>query len=128
MPEKSKFSAIIEGKCPRCRKGDMFQYGPFNYPKFTKTNADCAYCGLHYEIEPGFFYGGAMYVSYAFSVALFITVFVALNVLFDKPPLHWYLIVIVVSNVLLAPLMFRYSRVLFLHVFGGIKYDQKYDS
>ena len=30
---------------------------------------DCPHCGFHFEIEPGFFWG-AMYISYAFSVAV----------------------------------------------------------
>ncbi|MEY4912742.1 MAG: hypothetical protein RL025_569, partial [Bacteroidota bacterium] len=33
---------------------------------------DCPHCGFHFEIEPGFFWG-AMYISYAFSVAVSVT-------------------------------------------------------
>ncbi|WP_255517967.1 DUF983 domain-containing protein [Fulvivirga sp. M361] len=92
--------------------------------KFHKMNPDCPNCGLHFEREPGFFFG-AMYISYAFSVAIFVTVGVALTVLGDYP-LYVYLIGIIGSVILLLPVSFRYSRILFLHLFGGVKFDTRY--
>lgn len=128
MPKNNKLKVIFSGKCPRCHQGDMFQYGPFKYSRFLKMHENCPHCGLRYELEPGFFYGGAMYLSYALSVALFITVFVALNVLFNNPPLYVYVTTVAVVNLILFPLIFRFARILYLHLFGGIKYDRKYDS
>ena len=124
MQTNNKASAVFHGKCPRCRKGAMFPYSPYNLAKFHKMNADCPECGLHFEREPGFFFG-AMYISYAFSVAIFVTVGVALTVLGDYP-LYVYLAGIVGSVIVLLPLSFRYSRILFLHVFGGVKFDTRY--
>ncbi|MCA6073622.1 DUF983 domain-containing protein [Fulvivirga sedimenti] len=121
MPENSKGAAILSGKCPRCREGDMFKYPLVNVFKATSMHENCPVCGLRYEVEPGFFFG-AMYISYAFSVALFTTIAVALSVLGDFP-VYVYAISIVVAVVVLFPLMFRYSRILFLHLFGGIKYQ-----
>ncbi|MBU6274968.1 MAG: DUF983 domain-containing protein, partial [Bacteroidetes bacterium] len=47
---------------------------------------DCPHCGFHFEIEPGFFWG-AMYISYAFSVAVSVIFGVATYVVFDDPAL-----------------------------------------
>ncbi len=84
-------------------------------------NEYCPHCGLRFEVEPGFFFG-AMYISYAFSVALFTIIGVALSVLGDYP-IYYYIIAIILSVLLLFPLMFRYSRILFLHLFGGVRFD-----
>lgn len=126
MPEKSRSAAIAAGKCPRCRKGDMFPYSMFNLTKFTRMNKTCPVCGLQFEREPGFFFG-AMYISYAFSVAIFVTVGVALSVLGDFP-LYYYLIGVTVAIILLFPFMFRYSRIVFLHFFGGVDFDPRYSN
>jgi hypothetical protein len=99
----------------------MFKYPVTKVTKAMKVNEHCPVCGLRFEIEPGFFFG-AMYVSYAFSVALFTVIAVALSVLGDYP-VYVYAISIVVAVVLLFPFMFRYSRVLFLHLFGGVRYE-----
>lgn len=120
MP-KSKSAAILEAKCPRCREGDMFKYPAIKFTKAMQMHENCPVCGLRFEVEPGFFFG-AMYVSYAFSVALFTTIAIALSVLGDYPV--WvYAVSIVVAVILLFPYMFRYSRVIFLHLFGGVSYD-----
>ena len=99
----------------------MFQYNSFLPGKFDKVEETCSNCGLRYESEPGFF-TGAMYVSYALVVAVLITIFTALNILDLYSPIL-AISLVVVSIVLLVPVFFRYSRVLFLHVFGNVQYD-----
>ena len=64
-------------KCPRCRKGDMFQSSnPWKLRSTMKMNKHCAVCGQPFDIEVGFYFGSS-YVSYAMSVALSVTTFVA---------------------------------------------------
>ena len=121
MPINSSFSAQLNCKCPRCWKGDIFQYPISNYLKFSVTNKECSNCGAYFEPEPGFYYG-AMFVSYALSVALFAVIGVSLYVLI-RPSDEIYLIVIGIAALLFTPLSFRYSRVLFLYWFGGYKHD-----
>ncbi|MDH5365634.1 MAG: DUF983 domain-containing protein [Cyclobacteriaceae bacterium] len=123
MPQKKAYQAIIESKCPKCRKGDMFAYSIGIISKFTRMNEYCNVCGLRFEVEPGFFIG-AMYISYAVTVSiLFITgIFMWL---FDITDLLFFITSVFVIIVTLLPFIFRYSRVLFLHLFGGIKYDSK---
>ncbi len=121
MHERSWTSALCSGKCPKCRKGNIFKTSIFNLSGFWKMNPNCSNCGVTFEPEPGFYFG-AMFVSYALSVALFVTISVALYVL-GNPPDWIYLTAIVVGAVLFTPFSFRYSRILFLHFFGGIRYD-----
>lgn len=82
----------------------------------------CPHCGLRYMIEPGFFYG-AMYISYAFSVAIVLSIGLATYVLGGDPPVHVYLIAISIGIFFAVPFSFRYSRVLMMHLFSGVKYN-----
>lgn len=126
MKKSSSTSAILQGKCPRCRQGKMFPYKVTDLSGFSKMNEKCEKCGLKFEVEPGFFIG-AMYVSYAFGVAIMVTVGVALSVLFD-PGVWDYLVAVSLITIILLPVTFRYSRILFLHWFGGIDFDPKYSN
>ena len=81
----------------------------------------CPECGQHFEIEPGF-YIGAMYVSYAFSVFILIMEGIFFFILFDDPSIWVFTIIGLVTIMILHPLIFRYSRVLYLHLFGGIHF------
>lgn len=121
MKNASKLQAIVEAKCPQCRQGDIFRYGNLKVTKFTDTHKNCPVCGLEYEIEPGFFIA-AMYISYAMSVAIAFTSGVAVYVLGNDPPLWVYMLIVTSAILILVPLMFRYSRVLLLYFFSGIKY------
>lgn len=120
----SKTSAILGGKCPKCRKGKLFPFAAYNIPKFAQMNETCPKCNVSLVPEPGF-YIGAMYISYAFSVAIFVTVGVILWY-FEISSVVTFISVILAAVILLLPLLFRYSRILFLHLFGGIDFDAKH--
>ncbi|WP_439487339.1 DUF983 domain-containing protein [Algoriphagus sp.] len=121
MSKKSGLQAVLGAKCPHCREGNMFPVHVYSFRKLTQVNKLCSVCGSNFYTEPDFFYG-AMYISYAFSVALVITSMVALNVLLEKPALWMYLTTVGLANVILLPLMLRYSKVLYLYVLGKMKY------
>lgn len=104
----------------------MFPNKMTNLSGFSKMNEKCQHCGLRFEVEPGFFIG-AMYVSYAFGVAILVAVGIALTVLFE-PDVWDYLITVSAITIILLPFTFRYSRILFLHWFGGIDFDSKYSN
>jgi hypothetical protein len=73
--------------------------------------------------EPGF-YIGAMYISYAFNVALLVAFGVGLYTLTEAP--DWvYIVSIISASFVFIPFSFRYSRIIFLHAFGGIKFDSE---
>ncbi|MDF7814703.1 DUF983 domain-containing protein [Hymenobacter sp. YC55] len=85
----------------------------------------CPVCQVAYEPEPGF-YWGAMFVSYAFSVACFAVGGVLAYYLFNDPAV-WVYVLLVTSLVLLsAPATLRYSRAIMLYLFGGIHFDSRY--
>lgn len=125
MRQRSQLDAIVNYKCPRCRKGDMFQHPISRISKFDKMYKHCPNCNVHFEQEPGFYFG-AMYISYAFSVAIFVVMALILYIVFGDPELWVYMVVVPFSVLLLLPLIFRLSRSIFLHLFGGIVYDPEY--
>src|SRR3954467_8172876 len=114
MSETSKSGAMLHAKCPRCRRGDMFSGGMYNFFS-NKIHKHCPHCNLHFEIEPGYFYA-AMYVSYALNVFEAFG-FVAITYLLthngDSPWL--YIGAILTGCLLLSPINFRYSRVILLY-------------
>jgi uncharacterized protein (DUF983 family) len=119
----TKLYSVISGTCPRCHQGQLFiNKNPYKLDGWDKMHADCQVCGLHFEREPGFFQG-AMYVSYAFGVALSVGI-VSLNLLFGFNPLY-YIISNTITLLLLAPILFRWSRSLYLNIF--VSYESSKD-
>lgn len=124
MQEISTAEAILKTKCPRCHQGDIYTY-PFYTLGFSKTNKLCSHCGLMFEREPGFFFG-AMYISYAFTVAILLGTSFVLYYGFGDPSVWVYMVSVPLVALLFVPLSFRYSRVLFLYAFGGVSYNRSY--
>lgn len=87
-------------------------------------NVHCSTCGLRFEVEPGFF-TGAMYISYAINVAILIITGIFLWY-FNWNNLMIFVTTVVGITVFLLPFIFRYSRVVFLHLFGGVKFESKW--
>lgn len=120
MP-RSLIVALLNGRCPRCRQGKLFAYPASNLLKFQVMYHTCPHCGVMLEPEPGF-YQGAMYVGYAFTVAAIVIVGIVLYLLGDPSP--WvYISTVIAIMVLLVPFNYRYSRIVYLYLFGGIRYD-----
>jgi uncharacterized protein (DUF983 family) len=125
MKGNSLGSAILQGKCPRCREGNIFPTSIISYRKLTEVSDKCPHCHAVISPEPDFFMG-AMFISYAFSVALVIAIFIILNLFFDNPSILIYGITIIVGNLILLPAMLRYSKVLYLYGVGKLRFDPKY--
>lgn len=121
MSKKTKGLAVLQGKCPQCREGNLFTHGPYNLKHFMKTHKHCAVCDVRFEREPRFF-DGAMYISYALSVGLFLVSAYIIYSFFNPDSENVYLIAIISEVFLLYPLMFRYSRIFYLYIFGGLKF------
>ena len=120
MKKVSALKSIATCKCPRCRKGKVFTYKNPYHRKFGKIEDKCSHCKLVYEMEQGFWYG-AMYISYAFGVAISIPVVLILS-FYTELEIPQITGVIFFLLVLLMPLLFRYSRSVWLHIF--IRYDK----
>lgn len=114
-----KSNAVWQGKCPRCSQGDIFKYPLSRISKFSEMNANCPHCSVSFTPEPGFYYG-ALFVSYAFNVALMVIISIILY-FFISPPEWVYGASLVAAAILSIPFSFRYSRILFLHWFGGLQ-------
>lgn len=114
--------STLESKCPRCRKGYIFEkQNPYHLKYIFKTNRFCSECGKSFMPEPNFF-EGSMYVNYAFSVALVVSVFVAFNVLFEKPNITYMISIAIGTAFLAAPLTIRLSRSVWASIF--FSYDK----
>ncbi len=125
MAKLNALQAISLGKCPRCRIGDIHKKHILNPFSLTAMHKTCPHCGLRYEKETGFFYGG-MYISYGISTALFLVVGFSVFYLFNDPPAWVYISIISAAVLLIFPYNFKYSRVIFLYLFGDEGYDPKY--
>ena len=119
MQERTYLEALIQGRCPRCREGKIFVYPATNLAKFNVMNVECPHCHVRLEPEPGF-YQGAMYVSYAFTVAFLVIISIILYLLGDFS--EWtYIGIIIGVMILLAPFNYRISRIIYLYLFGGLR-------
>lgn len=118
----NNFVATLKTKCPRCHEGEMFvNSNPYAVGNMLTMHTHCSNCGIRYERESGFFFG-AMYISYAINIALFVTATVGYY-LFLKPLVdwRWYIFGYVALTVLLTPVIFRLSRSVWLSIMT--KYD-----
>ncbi len=120
--EGSKIYGITKMKCPKCHQGDLFETkNLYDIKNMSKMHSHCPVCKQTYNPEPNFYYG-AMYMSYVYSVGIFIMVYVLTSIFFDLTV--WETIAVLTSIlVLLSPLMFRLSRASYIHIF--IHYDPK---
>lgn len=73
----------------------------------------CSNCEMKYERETGFFFG-AMYVSYALNIALFVTAVVGYFLFFSAADWRYYIGTYVALTLFLTPVLFRLSRSIWL--------------
>lgn len=118
----NSFQGVINLKCPRCRTGDMFKYPVTKISRFNIMHKNCSCCELTYAVEPGFFIG-AMYISYAAAVFQIFVIGFTLYIFFEDAGLWVYGLSVGFTTLIFSPVIFRFSRVLYLFWFGGIKYD-----
>jgi len=114
-PEKpaSEFSAAMHGKCPKCRKGEMFRASSLGFLS-QKMNTTCPYCNFQFEIEPGYFYV-AMFVSYGMIVAEMVMVAVTTYFLTHSESPWLYVGLLLGVTFILSPFNYRFSRIILLY-------------
>ena len=100
-----RLAAIVALRCPRCLEGRLWR-------GFLTMNEACPVCGLVFEREPGYF-TGAMVVSYVIAVPTFGLIVIALLVAGLETGVALLLGAALYLG--LAPFIFRYSRVVWLH-------------
>jgi len=110
---------IFQNKCPDCKKGNIFlNKNLFSFLRLTEMNQKCPSCNYNFFPENGF-YWGAMFVSYGLAsleglIVIFACVFLG-NDLFD----YTNLLIIIAMMIVLFPLNFRLSRIIWLYIFGN---------
>lgn len=123
--------SILTMKCPRCRRGPMFNdsnaFRKLSLKHIFDMPEHCPECGQKYDMEPGFWYGTG-YVSYALAVAICATTFVAWWVLIgfsvSDNRIFWWLGLNALLLVVIQPWLMRLSRVIYIRFF--VSYDPDY--
>src|SRR5262245_53100780 len=104
---------MLKQRCPRCREGRMFK-------GLATMNDPCPVCGLVFEREPGYFFG-AMYFSYAIAVLILVPLYFLADWLFPRMDYLLVPLVAFIPYLPLIPLVFRYSRVLWIYFDRGVR-------
>lgn len=102
-----RLAAVLTLRCPRCLDGHVWRH-------FITMNVACPVCGLVFDRESGYF-AGAMVVSYALAVPILAAMVLALIMLAGLD----VVVALIIGNtayLVLVPFIFRYSRVLWLHL------------
>ena len=103
---RAPLRAMLRQRCPRCGRGPIFR-------SLLRMNDDCPLCDLHFEREPGYFLG-AMYFSYFMTCLVLSAVFWGAYALLEWP-VGWSAALAVAVLMPLVPMIFRYSRVIWIY-------------
>jgi uncharacterized protein (DUF983 family) len=104
--QNNRLLAIIRCRCPICLRGKVFRSLLGMYP-------DCPNCGIHYERESGYFLN-AMFFAYV--IGFLILAPTMLFLYFRQVSTLVFTVVVSAELLLLWPWVFRYSRILWLHL------------
>jgi hypothetical protein len=86
-------------------------------------HAHCKQCGQNFNPEPGFYYG-AMYASYGLAVGLFLFYFFLFELFYQVSGIV-FMSLYTFTLLALFPYLFRYSRVMYIHLFYGYNPEAK---
>lgn len=130
MDKPGYWWSLFTMRCPRCRRGRMFNNNnPWNLKKVFSMPKQCPVCKQPFELEPGFWYGTG-YVSYALSILYLIVTFVLwwifLGFSIKDNRFFWWMGIAVVSLLILQPWLMRFSRAIYLYFF--IRYNPNYQN
>ncbi|MFN2545748.1 MAG: DUF983 domain-containing protein [Actinomycetota bacterium] len=107
----SRIGAILRQRCPRCLQGRVFR-------RFLDMNERCPDCDFRFGREEGYF-TGAMYISYAIGLVLVFGIFGVLWAVWPSRTLTAAAVVLAITSptyLVLVPAVYRYSRVVWLHL------------
>lgn len=117
VPSRFLLPAMLREKCPRCRKGDVFQNRHILPLKDCLKTVDyCQVCGQKIKVENN--YGQGMnfvfiFVIYAFNIAWYHPIF---GLSFKDNSIYYYIAVSTFMVIVLQPWLMRLSRILFLYL------------
>jgi uncharacterized protein (DUF983 family) len=122
LKKGSKLNSILTGTCPRCQEESMYiDKNPYNIKNMYKMHENCSHCGLHYQLEPSFFYG-SMYVNYGLTVMVGVATFIISKFLLGLE-LTQSFIAIIVALIVLMPINSRLARNIYINMFVSFEED-----
>ena len=102
----NRLRALLTGHCPHCRQGKIFR-------GFLKMHETCPVCQIRYEREDGYWMM-SIFVAYTIYFAIIIPI------IFAQFFLEWEAlptaITLIIVCLLMAPFVFRISRIVWLHI------------
>ena len=117
MLKKTRLYSILKFKCPRCHKGEFLESrNVYNFKKAGNIRKKCDFCALKYSREPGFYFG-AMFVSYALGVALFVTIWIATVIIYPGYSAELLLEIIIGAMIILGPYLYALSKIIWANLF-----------
>ena len=117
--------SVLRHKCPACGEASIYKNpGVYTWTDLGAMHKECPKCSIDLVPETGFYFGAA-YVSWALTVALWVSVLVALKVL---DALGWiefgflthpvtFLTTGGVATIIVFPYLFRLSRSIWASMF-----------
>jgi uncharacterized protein (DUF983 family) len=113
--------SILQNKCPRCRRGRMYQSkNPYHLRSFMRMFDRCQVCGQPLDMEPGFYYGTNM-VSYSLAILIsmlsFILWWIIIGFSLHDNRFFWWIGFNAFLLLALQPPLMRLSRTIWLAFF-----------
>jgi uncharacterized protein (DUF983 family) len=119
----TKIYSIFKLKCPKCHEGEFFESHFYHLKKLGHVLEECPNCKASYVPEPGFYFG-AMYVSYALGVALFVSIWARANWFFEEVSVGLQITLVIGSIVLLGPFIYAFSKIIWANMFIHYKENE----
>ncbi|MCO5197763.1 MAG: DUF983 domain-containing protein [Anaerolineae bacterium] len=109
QPDKpmSLGKAVLSFRCSHCRQGKVFK-------SLWHTNETCPVCGIQFEREYGYFLM-SIFMGYIWGFLVILPAMLTM-LLIGGFPIYLFVIVAMVLLLLFSPLIFRLSRVSWLHI------------
>ena len=96
-----RFVAILAQRCPVCLQGSIFR-------SFLEMH-----CGVTYEREHGYFLN-SMFIAY--TAGFLVLIPSAFYLFWINASIAFFSVAIILETILIWPFIFRYSRVLWMHM------------
>jgi uncharacterized protein (DUF983 family) len=121
---ETKLFSILNNKCPRCHEGNFWKVNnPYDLKNFSKMNDRCPVCNEDFKRETGYYFGAA-YVSYGLTVAFGVFLYILLSGIFNVDVIP-FLIAFSVSLIILLPVFYRLSRIIWINMFVHYRKTKK---
>ena len=107
LKQNHQEGSIFRNRCPKCGETPIFK-------GFYSMNAKCSACGNVYEKESGYFMGAMMAAYFLGIVAIVPTLVLCIFALQLELPTA--LIIAGLQLVVFQPILFRYSRIIWINI------------